>query len=153
MILRFAFPFIAAASVCGCAPERDGRDICTAQTVGEDTGSEIISVILLVPEYHMTGAEITNGGVLVINPDCEYTLNAFLSDETADYLIHQVKDFRWLHVPSGARVANAELYIWRFRDGSGKPRFFVGSVMDISDPKTLPVFSDEEHFQRLDNVR
>lgn len=150
-VSSFALALAAALLAQGCAAEREGRDVCTLETVGEDTGSQIVSVSLMIPESYVTGAEISNGGILVMNPDCDYALNAFLSDETADYLIDQAQDFRWVHIPSESKVAEADLYIWRFRDGSQEPRFFVLDVMELSEPKTAPRFSDRSYFKKLDN--
>ena len=94
----------------------------------------------------MSGAEISNGGVAVLHPDCDFTLNAFLSRETAEAMIVEAAKFPE-NRPTFS-TATAELFIWRFRDGSDEPRFFVTSYYNLQPFKTdqtaIPVKTELE---------
>ena len=118
-----------ALAACGSA-EPDGADACTIQAVGKETGASNLRATLSVPEAYVSGAEITNGGVTVDVPECDFPLNAFLSDETAVHIIDTAP--RNTLTSNGFRLVEADLSIWKFTDGSGEPRFFVTGVHSMS---------------------
>ena len=122
-------PIIVLGSVA-CA-ERDGRDECTLKAVGDQTGAHEFAAELSVPDKYMTGAEISNGGIAVSLPGCDFTLSAFLSSETVDYVIEHAPRQTLTHRDHGSRLVKARLFVWRFRDGSGHPRFFVMQTSDF----------------------
>ena len=132
-------PFLIAA----CASPLDGHARCTLQTVGRGDGAAIISATLLIPSQLMHGAEINNGGVVVLGANCDYALNATLSDETAQYLIDKASDFPLIHEPSNSRVANAELSV--MKDSNGQA-FDVVKVLHLSPVTDAPTFSDAKYF-------
>jgi hypothetical protein len=111
--------------------------VCTQETVGRDLGAEIVTLTLLIPDHHMTGAEISNGGISAWGPKCDFPLNAFFSKETVDYLIRTAADYP-VKYRDIDRVAEAEMLIWKFEDGSGESRFFVSSIMSIGPVRKMP---------------
>jgi len=121
---------IAASALVACEiQEPSGRDKCTLEAIGEETGSHSFRAELWIPKSYQTGAEITNGGIVVLQPGCDFPLNAFFADATANALIEQAASF-----PEGREYqspAKAELFIWSFRDESREPRFFVSSFSDL----------------------
>jgi len=127
-------------ALSGCGSSRnDGGDDCTLRAVGEETGAGSIRATLSVPEQYISGAEITNGGIAVDWDDCDYSLNAFLSNETADYIIASAPTNTLTNSEHGTRLVDALLYVWKFQDASGEPRFFVTSVGEmapINKPRT-----------------
>ncbi|RXZ66152.1 hypothetical protein [Pelagerythrobacter rhizovicinus] len=121
---------MAASGLVACeVQDPSGRDRCTLEAIGEETGAHSFNAELLIPKSYQTGAETTNGGIVVLQPGCDFPLNAFFADATANVLIEQAASF-----PEGREYqspARAELFIWRFRDGSREPRFFVRSFSDL----------------------
>lgn len=89
----------------------------------------------------MTGAEIANGGISAWGATCDFPLNAFFSRETVDYLIGAAANYpvRYRDID---RVAEAEMLIWKFEDGSGESRFFVSSIMSIKPVRAMPAWLD-----------
>jgi hypothetical protein len=126
---------IAGLSLVSCAAEAlDGRDVCTSKAIGDDTGAESITTELLIPKSYISGAEISNGGVAVLHPDCDFALNAFLSEATVETIIAEAAEFP--EDRPALSTATAELFIWRFRDSSDEPRFFVISYHNLQPFKT-----------------
>lgn len=119
-------------SSSSCSPQIDGGDECTLRAIGEETGAAELKVDLQIPSYFVNGAEIRNGGILMFLEDCDYPLNAFLSLETANYLIESAPT-KTLTLPEiQLRLATATLGIWKFKDGSREPRFFVTTVHEVN---------------------
>ena len=122
---------IAALLLGSCgAQEPDGRDICTLKAIGEDTGALSIDAELSIPKAFISGAEISNGGVTVMHPGCDFPLNAFLAQETVEAIIAEAATFP--EERPFISTATAELFVWRFRDGSQEPRLFVMSYHDLA---------------------
>jgi hypothetical protein len=131
----------ALLSSCSADP-KDSRSACTEETVGRDLGAEIVTLTLLVPDHFMTGAEISNGGIAALSAKCDFALNAFFSNETADQVIRKAAAYPLKHRDL-FRVAEAEMLIWKFSDGSGEQRFFVMSLMDMRPAQNLPAWLDK----------
>ncbi len=88
-----------------------------------------IRVELIIPKTAMSGAEISNDGVTVMHPGCDFPMNAFLAHDTSEALIAEAVSF-----PEGrpyTSTATADLFVWRFNDGSEEPRFFVIGYSDL----------------------
>lgn len=98
----------------------------------------------------MRGAEISNGGVVFVGTNCEYALNATLSDETAKYLIDKASDFPLVHRPSNSRVAKAKLKVMKHSNGQ---EFDAVKVLDLSPVTVVPTFTDAKYFHFTDNGR
>jgi hypothetical protein len=114
-----------------CSSQSDGGDECTLRAIGRETGAAELQVDLQIPSYFVSAAEIRNGGILMFYEDCDYPLNAFLSRETANYLIESAPK-QTLTLPEiRLRLATATLGIWKFKDGSREPRFFVTTVHEV----------------------
>ena len=121
---------IAALPLGSCASqEQDGRDICTLKAVGDETGADSIRVELSIPKALVSGAEISNGGVTVMHPGCDFPMNAVLAQDTSEAIIAEAVSFP--EEQPFLSTATAELFVWRFRGGSGEPRFFVISYDDL----------------------
>ena len=136
----------AIASTIGCVllsscsgARTDRGSACTSETVGAELGSEIVTLTLLVPDHPMTGAEISNEGITALSPKCDFPLNAFFSRETADHVIRTAAAYPVRH-RDYFHVAEAQMLIWKFADGSGESRFFVMSIMELRPMHTLPVW-------------
>ena len=128
-------------SGCGSAP-KDGGYECTVRAIGEETGADSIRATLNVPDEYISGAEISNGGIVVEWDDCDFPLNAFLSYETATHIIETAPTRTLTNSELGDRLVDAELFIWRFTDGANEPRFFVMAVSGMK-PVTEPRNSRE----------
>jgi hypothetical protein len=98
---------------------------------------------LRVPDAAISGVEIKNGGVSVHSEDCDFALNAFLSEETVASIIANAPRRTLTDRRHGSRLVAAEMGIWKFSDGSGEPRFFVTSVHSM-----LPVVSPRNAEER-----
>ena len=144
MKFAIALPLVAFAWLTACHAEESGKSLCTSQTVGMETGSDTIRVTLLIPETY--NLRQPNGGVMAVGRKCDFGLNAFFSNDTAYRLIAEAKDFPLKHEPSQSSVADAELQIWKFRDGSGEARFFVTNVSNLSAATRPPAFTDPKYF-------
>ena len=71
-----------------------------------------------------------------------------MSRETAADIIERSKEFDLFHSPSESKVASSELVIWRFKDSSGRPRFFIQEVRSLTVPSEFPKFTKPEFFAR-----
>ena len=120
-------PF-AASCVGG---DGDGGDHCTVEAIGKKPGAGILEATLQVPMSHITGAEISNGGISVQHNGCDFPLNAFFSQETVERVIEETPSNTLSHHEGFFRVVDASLYIWKFSDASGETRFFVTGVHEI----------------------
>jgi len=128
---------LALLLLSACAGKNtDNIKGCTTETVGTDTGSAIVTLTLLVPDQFMTGAEISNGGVIALGDKCPAALDAMFSRDTAEHVIQIAKDFPLRH--SGFHVAQAQMLIWKFKDDSGQTSFFVESLMSVTPAKSTP---------------
>ena len=137
---------IACVLLASCS-QPDDRSACTEKSVGRDLGSAVVTLTLLVPDHFMTGVEISNGGILAFGQDCDTVVNAFFSRETANYLIERSANFPLRHTATGSTVAQAEMLVWKFDDGSGESRFFVDSVMEVKPATTPPHMMDAKNFE------
>ncbi|WP_143736739.1 hypothetical protein [Erythrobacter dokdonensis] len=104
------------------------------KAIGEDTGALSINAELSIPKAAMYGAETSNGGVTVWHPGCDFPLHAFLADDTVETIIAEAVTFP--EERPFTSTATAELFVWRFRDDSQKPRFFVLSYRDLAPINT-----------------
>ena len=118
-----------AASCVG--EDVDGREQCTVEAIGKETGAGSLEATLQVPESYMSGAEISDGGITVQHNGCDFPLNAFFSQETAERVIEETPSETLSHHEGYFRVVDASLSIWKFTDGSGETRFFVTGVHEI----------------------
>lgn len=86
----------------------------------------------------MHGAEIGNGGIVIFGLDCSKSLKGMISDETAEHIIEESKNFKFNFGRSNFTVAKADLFIWKYRNSDGKMSFFVLSASGITAPARLP---------------
>ena len=63
---------------------------------------------------------------------CDFMLNAFISDETARYIIENAPRETLADKLRVFYLVDASLFIWKFTDGSGEPRFFVMRVQEMA---------------------
>lgn len=130
--MHYALGLVLAPLSTGCAgPADDGGEICTVEAVGRETGAGSLDATLHVPESFLTGAEISDGGISVLHEDCDFPLNAFFSDETANYVIENAPKETLSDRERFFRLVDASLSIWKFSDGSGETRFFVTGVQEM----------------------
>jgi hypothetical protein len=143
----FAFGIALLAFASGCAaPEISGREKCTVEAIGRETGAGNLKATLYVPETFLTGVEISDGGVMIFHQGCDFPLNAFLSDETANHIIQNAPRKTLTDKKHFVRLVDASLSIWKFSDGSNETRFFVTRVLElgpISKPRSP---QDAEHY-------
>jgi hypothetical protein len=86
----------------------------------------------------MHGTEIGNGGIVIFALDCSKSLKGMVSDETAEHIIDESKNFQFNLGRSNFTVAKADLFIWKYRNSDGKMSFFVLSATGITAPASLP---------------
>lgn len=79
----------------------------------------------------MGGAEISNGGISVLQIECPFVLNAIFSEDTAERVIEEAPANTLTHNKANLRAVAASLFIWEFSDDAGQTRFFVGDVNDM----------------------
>ena len=151
MKFALALSLVASTLLTACHAKEGNRGLCTAQTVGRETGYDTVRVTLLIPEtYH---PRHPNGGIFAVGQKCDFALNAFFAEDTAYRLIAAAKDFPLKHEPSQSFVADAELKIWKFKDGSGEVNFFVTNVSKTAALTKPPAFTDSKYFSLKQNVR
>jgi hypothetical protein len=124
----------------------DEQDKCTARALESETGAGQLHADVLVPREFTSGAEISNGGIVLLTPGCDYALNAFLSRETADYIIAQAPLQTLTKSGIDLRLVEGEFFVWKFRDGSGEPRFFIMSVNELSAIKEARTADEARRF-------
>lgn len=140
---------LAVTSACS-NEKHDGRADCTLRAIGAGTGSATLHATLMVPDTLLHGVEISNGGVQVLSDDCDFVLNALISDESANQIIEDApKGTLWDRAAHSRRLVEASLSIWKFSDGSGEPRFFVMGVQDMA-PILRARTAHESEYYRLD---
>ena len=122
--------FVTVTANCAGASV-DGNEECTVAAIGKETGADRLVATLDVPETYMTGAETRNGGISVQYDGCDFSLNAFFSSETAEYVIQNAPINTPSHHEGFFRTVDASLSIWKFSDASGETRFFVTSVNEM----------------------
>ena len=135
-----ALPLVAVALLTACHAQESGRSFCTAQTVGRKTGFDTVRVTLLIPKSY--NIRQPSGGVLAINPKCDFALSAIFANDAVYRLIAAAKDSPLIHEPSQSNAAEADLEIWKFKDRLGEIRFFVTNVSGFSATTTPPKFAD-----------
>lgn len=137
-----------AMTMSACAPSQiSGRDKCTTEAIGKETGAGSLKATLSVPERYVSAAEISNGGISAEWEECDYPLNAFFSHETAASIIEKAPTNTLTNSDHGVRLVDAELSIRKFSDGSGKPRFFVTGVQKMSPIEAPRNRSERQYFQ------
>lgn len=137
---------LAVTSACSNG-ESDGRSTCTLQSIGADAGKTSLHATLMVPRTFLSGVEISNGGVHVLGDDCDFVLNASISNESAKYIIeHAPKATLWDRATHTRRLVEASLVIWKL---SGESRFFVMGVQEMT-PIVVPRTPHESDYYRLD---
>jgi hypothetical protein len=121
-------------------------DKCTLEAIGKGSGADNIHVTLRVPDQLMHGAEISNGGIIALWEDCDFALNAFISAETADYIIYNTPKRTLTDREHQFRLVDASLFVWKFSDGSGEPRFFVMRVQEMTPITSARTADERDHF-------
>ena len=137
---------LLAVSACS-GLEPSGREKCTRGLLDDTLGGDAITVTLMIPDHYMSGAEISNGGIHAFDGNCDFPVNMFLSFETASKIIADARKLSISEPRTGMKLAEAELFIWQFEDGSNQTRFFVTSVGSFSDPSAVPEWA-KGHFIR-----
>ena len=135
-----------ASLACG-SNEASGAGACTIEAVGRDTGADNLRALLRVPPAYNSGVEVRNGGVSVEWGDCDFPLNAFLSEETVTSVIANAPIMTLTDTRHGVRLVEAEMAIWKFTDGSGEPRFFVTRVHSMVPILTPRNAEERERFE------
>ena len=102
-----------ASLACG-SNEASGAGACTIEAVGRDTGADNLRASLRVPPAYNSGVEVRNGGVSVEWGDCDFPLNALLSEETVTSVIANAPIMTLTDTRHDVRLVEAEMAIWRF---------------------------------------
>lgn len=144
----------ALAAVGGCTgPTVDGREKCTVEAIGRQTGADSLDATLHIPADFLTGVETSDGGITVWHDDCDFPLGAFLSDETAHFIIENAPKATLIDKRHFFRLVDASLSIWKFSDGSGETRFFVTAVHEMRPIAKARSPQEAEYYSEPTDVR